>query len=140
MKHLELVQSVITRLAGHSFIVKGWAVTLFTALLGFALANDRPLLAGLAAASSAIMWLLDTYFLQSERMFRRFYARIVDPRDGAWAPVPLSMDATSKATLQALGEARSLRAYLAVMFSPTLRLLYGALFLLAVAVAVGLTR
>ena len=36
IKHLEFIQAVITRMAGNSFVLKGWAITLAAA--GFALA------------------------------------------------------------------------------------------------------
>ncbi len=32
-KHLEFLQAVITRMAGNSFLIKGWSVTLVAALL-----------------------------------------------------------------------------------------------------------
>jgi hypothetical protein len=32
-KHLELIQAVISRMAGNSFLLKGWSVTLAAALL-----------------------------------------------------------------------------------------------------------
>jgi len=31
-KHLELIQAVITRMAGNSFLIRGWSVTLVSAL------------------------------------------------------------------------------------------------------------
>lgn len=37
MRHLEMIQSVITRMAGNSFALKGWAITLVAAI--FALAS-----------------------------------------------------------------------------------------------------
>ncbi len=37
-KHLEFVQAVINRLAGNSFLLKGWSITLVSGLLGY----DRP--------------------------------------------------------------------------------------------------
>ncbi|MDE0313355.1 MAG: hypothetical protein OXM61_00505, partial [Candidatus Poribacteria bacterium] len=36
LKHLELIENVINRLAKNSFFLKGWTVIFVTALLGFA--------------------------------------------------------------------------------------------------------
>jgi hypothetical protein len=35
-KHLEMLQAAIARMASHSFVAKGWSVTLATAMLGLA--------------------------------------------------------------------------------------------------------
>lgn len=32
-KHLEFIQSIINRMAGHSFLLKGWGVTLSDIIL-----------------------------------------------------------------------------------------------------------
>ena len=37
IKHLEIIQGIINRMAGNSFALKGWAVTLIAGI--FALAN-----------------------------------------------------------------------------------------------------
>ena len=78
-KHLDLLQDVIKRLAGNSFLIKGWSVTLVTALLGLAVDGATPALAGLALLPALMFWGLDGYFLAQERLFRRIYARVVDP-------------------------------------------------------------
>lgn len=134
-KHLELVQGVITRLAGNSFVIKGWAITLFIALMGFALSGHRPLLALLAASVTVVLWVLDSYFLQAERIFRRFYAAILrDPR-AEWRPAPFAMDATSPASLVGLGIERDRAFFFEVMLSVTLCGLYGPLVVAAVITA-----
>ncbi|MFJ9559797.1 hypothetical protein ACIRQQ_07115 [Streptomyces fuscichromogenes] len=40
VKHLELLQSVISRLGNNSFLVKGWCITLDSTLI--AVAHSRP--------------------------------------------------------------------------------------------------
>ncbi len=40
-KHLEMLQAAITRIAGYSFVAKGWSVTLATAILGLACCDPR---------------------------------------------------------------------------------------------------
>ena len=36
MKHLEFIQNVITRMNSNSFLIKGWAITLVSALFALA--------------------------------------------------------------------------------------------------------
>ena len=76
-KHLELIQGVINRLAGNSFVVKGWSVLLVSALLALAAAaresgGDGRLLC-IPLLPALIFWGLDGYFLWQEKLFRRLY-------------------------------------------------------------------
>jgi hypothetical protein len=48
-KHMDYVQAIITRLGNNSFLLKGWALTLSSALLGFAITQKH---AGLAGSQS----------------------------------------------------------------------------------------
>ena len=73
-KHLDIIQGVITRLAGNSFTVKTWAVGLITILGGLA-AKDADLLFSFALLLPALcFWGLDAYYLRQERLFRKLYA------------------------------------------------------------------
>src|SRR4051794_12627940 len=75
VKHLELIQAVISRLANHSFLVKGWAVTLAGIFFGLAVSSSNPGLALVSLAPTILFWGLDTYYLRSERLFRALYER-----------------------------------------------------------------
>jgi hypothetical protein len=66
--HLEMIQGVITRMANNSFLLKGWSITLISALL--ALTTIKPVIALLPAF---MFWLLDGYFLHQERLYRKLY-------------------------------------------------------------------
>ena len=73
IKHLEMIQAVISRLGTNSFLVKGWAVTVAAAFWGFAI-SDREW--GMALASVlpiVLFWWLDGYFLRVERLFRALH-------------------------------------------------------------------
>ncbi len=79
MKHLELVQSVITRMAQNSFQIKGWSVTVATAVFAFAAKESSPGLATLAIFPAASFWFLDAYYLRQERLYRKLFEAIADP-------------------------------------------------------------
>jgi hypothetical protein len=93
IKHLEMIQAVVSRLAGNSFLVKGWALTLAGAFLGFAVTTHERALAMASIAPTLIFWVLDTYFLRSERLFRVLYNRV---RTRGELHEPFFMGATSK--------------------------------------------
>lgn len=79
IKHLELVQSVISRMAQHSFQVKGWSVTVVTAICALAAKESSPGLAALAMFPAIAFWCLDAYYLRRERLYRKLYEAIADP-------------------------------------------------------------
>lgn len=78
LKHLEFIQNVITRMNSNSFMIKGWAVTLVAAL--FALSDKTEdtehHLYLIAFIPVPVFWLLDGFFIATERRFRNLYRNI----------------------------------------------------------------
>src|SRR5262249_20162500 len=73
-KHLDIIQGVVNRLASASFQVKGWSVTITTALLGVIIAGKLPSwTAFLGLVPTLLFWSLDAYYLQQERLFRALF-------------------------------------------------------------------
>lgn len=93
IKHLELVQGVINRMANNSFLLKGWAVTLVAGI--FALAGkDTDKLYFLAAYIPVIVfWGLDAYYLLQERLYRSLYEKV---RQTDKNKIDFSLKATSR--------------------------------------------
>jgi hypothetical protein len=91
MKHLEFVQAVIARLAGNSFQIKTFTVTLVAALFALAAKETSKNYAIIALLPAAMFWGLDAYFLRQERLFRALYRKAV--ADDAKCPL-FSMDCT----------------------------------------------
>jgi len=74
IKHLEMIQRIISRLGANSFLIKGWSITILAAALLF-IANTGAA-AWLALCFAVPMlgfWGLDGYFLWQERLFRKIY-------------------------------------------------------------------
>lgn len=133
VKHLELVQAVVGRLAGNSFLIKGWSVTVVGAFLGFAVTQEEPDLARVSLLPLALFWGLDTYFLRAERLFRVLYDRI---RQGDERVAPFAMNATGKTFRAGLqGEEKKAGSWWCTAFSLTLLLLYGGLAISAIVVS-----
>jgi hypothetical protein len=76
LKHLEMTQAIITRMANNSFVIKGWCVTLVSALIALSLQNSNPKFIGVALIPVLIFWFLDAYFLRQERLFRKLYDHV----------------------------------------------------------------
>jgi hypothetical protein len=72
-KHLEFIQNIINRMSNNSFLLKGWNVTVSSAILALIVNNPKPLFAIIAFLSSLSFWGLDAYYLRQERLFRSLY-------------------------------------------------------------------
>ncbi|MBK8453707.1 MAG: hypothetical protein WAQ53_05800 [Thiofilum sp.] len=73
LKHLEMIQQVINRLAGNSFLIKGWSITLTSALLLFIAKEAKDPIGWAAILVVLAFWLLDAIYLHKERQFRALY-------------------------------------------------------------------
>ena len=76
LKHLEFIQATINRMAGNSFLLKGWAITIAGGLLAlsFKEMDRRYVLIGLIVI--ILFWLLDGYYLSRERNFVKLYENV----------------------------------------------------------------
>jgi hypothetical protein len=81
LEHLKMLQGIINRLAGNSFSIKGWSVTLVAAILAWAAGKDAgsaTIVFALAAMIPVLFfWGLDAYYLNLERQFRKLYEVIL---------------------------------------------------------------
>ena len=73
VRHLEMIQSVITRMATNSFILKGWAITLVSGVFVLATKESSTLYFLIAYIPLITFWFLDSYYLQLERKYRVLY-------------------------------------------------------------------
>lgn len=85
VKHLELIQAVISRMASYGATLKNFSITLTTAVCGFAVTLQRPSAALLAILPVAICAGLDARYLCNERRFRGLYDKV---RQEDWATCP----------------------------------------------------
>ncbi len=67
VKHLEMIQGIVTRIAGYGASLKNYCLTLTTAVCGFAITLQRPLVAALALLPLVIFAVLDAQYLRVER-------------------------------------------------------------------------
>ena len=76
IKHLEFIQNVITRMNSNSFMIKGWCVTLVAALFALAAKDSEVKFAIIAYFTIAVFWILDGFFLATEKAFREMYNQV----------------------------------------------------------------
>ncbi|OXA70643.1 hypothetical protein B0A67_15570 [Flavobacterium aquidurense] len=81
LKHLEFIQNVITRMNTNSFLIKGWAVTLVSALFALAAKDSNGDFAILSYIVIPSFWILDAFFISREKCFRTLY-KIVSAKTG----------------------------------------------------------
>jgi hypothetical protein len=136
MRHLELIQAVISRQGNNGFAIKAWSLTLLAALLGGAVEFENPGLALIAVLTTLTFWGLDAYFLRCERLFRNLYERVID---GDPEVPAFYMAATSRKFSKAAPP--SDRAWTQIIRRPSLLPLYGISLLAALAITatIGLT-
>jgi len=79
LKHLELLQSVISRMANNSFLIKGWVTTISSALFALGAKEADSTYAFLAVYPILAFWALDAYYLHLEREHRKSYETAAAP-------------------------------------------------------------
>lgn len=79
IKYLEMIQNVISRLAGNVDQANKWCLTLIAAMWAVLCKNDCAFWASLIATVILIVafWILAAYYLTQERIYRELYNRIV---------------------------------------------------------------
>ena len=75
LKHLEFIQGVINRLGNNSFLVKSWCVTIVAALAALSSGTKDQYII-IAYFPVFVFWLLDSYYLWQERLFRELYNEV----------------------------------------------------------------
>jgi len=75
-KHLEFIQAVINRMAVNSFLIKGWSITLVSALFLLEAKDANTKYIIIAYIPAIIFWVLDSYYLSQERLFRALYEQV----------------------------------------------------------------
>jgi len=72
-KHLDMIQSVIRRMAQNSFMIKGWSLTLVVAVFAFIKDNINGFIIPFIILPIILFGSLDAYYLMLERKYRQLY-------------------------------------------------------------------
>jgi hypothetical protein len=76
LKHLEMIQAIINRMASNSFVFKGWSVTILAGLSAFAAKDASKKFLVVAFFATMLFWMVDAYYLSLEREYRKLYEKV----------------------------------------------------------------
>lgn len=76
IKHLEFIQNVISRMNSNSFLIKGWAITLISALFALAAKDANIQYVLITYIIIPVFWILDGFFISQERQYRELYDKV----------------------------------------------------------------
>ena len=80
-KEIDLIQGCINRMANNSFLLKGWAISIIAVVLALTKDRTNPLFLFLCVSIPILyFWLLDTFFLRTERKYRKMYEWVLKRR------------------------------------------------------------
>ena len=77
LKEIDLIQSIVNRMANTSFLIKGWTITMITFIFAYKSDKDAVILVFIPII---LFWLLDAHFLQYERLYRKLYQWVIQNR------------------------------------------------------------
>lgn len=125
VKHLELIQGIISRMAGNSFLLKGWTITIIAAMFALAAKDANKIFVILAYFPTIMFWILDSYYLSQESHFRNIYNEV---RIKSESDIDFSMKSkTTEWSVHLWGEAA---------ISPTISIFYGTIIILLLIIMV----
>ena len=110
-----MIQGVIARMDNNSFLLKGWAVTLVSALFALAASGSNKDYVLISYFVLPVFWILDGFYLHQERCFRTLFDKI---REKTEAEIDFCMDAKTH------NVARNM--WCRSLFSRVLLIFYGA--------------
>ncbi len=113
-KHLEFIQSVIARMNSNSFLIKGWSITLVSALFALAAKDSNLNFVLVSYIGIPIFWVLDGFYISQERQYRDLYNKVSETPE---TNIDYKMDATEFD--------KGDRTWLCGIFSKTLIPFYG---------------
>jgi hypothetical protein len=73
LKYLEFIQNIITRMNSNSFQIKSWAITIVSALIAVFSSTNNLKFIFIGFFPVNMFWLLDTYYLNTEKKYRYIY-------------------------------------------------------------------
>jgi len=127
VEHLKMIQTIITRMSGNLFILKGWTITLIIGLLTVASNNEEGIYILFSFFLILVFWLLDGFFLSIERCYHDLYNFVRKQKD---KDIDFSMDYRK--------HKKGKNTWIRSIFSKTLTPFYGSLLIMMLFVTLTL--
>lgn len=77
LKHIDIIQSTISRMAQNSFTIKGWTITILVGLFVFLQKDNFRNNMIIYLVPIIFFWILESYYLWQERLFRKLYNDVI---------------------------------------------------------------
>ncbi len=120
-KHLELIQSNISRMNQCSFQIKGWAIAAVSAFLAIFASTQNVMFVFIAIAPTCLFWALDALYLSKERKFIGMYDDIIKKTEDSKVKIDFDMP---------INEYKGWKySFIKAIISPTEILLYGMIII-----------
>lgn len=82
IKHLEMIEHIIERMAKNSFQLKTWTMTLVAAIFALSSKDANKQALVFVFIPTIGFWLLDSFYLQKEREYRILYENVTKTDEG----------------------------------------------------------
>lgn len=123
IKHLEMIEAIIERMARNSFQLKGWTMTLVAAVVALASHGSNQKYILFAFIPVIGFCGLDAFYLQQERKFKQLYKNVIKKDD---KDIDFNLDASlvtgTEKEMQRICYGNCLR-------SPSIWMFYGIIFI-----------
>lgn len=121
--HLTFIQGIIIRMAGNSFLLKGWSVTIIAALFALASQNSNSMFVIISYMPTLMFWGLDAFYLHQEKLFRELYTMVSN-----------NTIKSDNFTLDTSSFVNNVDSYFKVLFSKTLISFHGVIVFVVIVV------
>ena len=81
IKHLEMIEKIIERMAKNCFQLKGWAMTLVALVGALGAKEAEPKYMLLAFIPIPAFWLLDAFYVRQERRYKALYREVTETEE-----------------------------------------------------------
>ena len=78
LEYFKIIQNTISRMAQNSFLIKTWSITLIAGISVLTFNFISTLIFSILIGVILIFWILDTYYLRLERLYRFLYEDVVN--------------------------------------------------------------
>ncbi|MDQ5770982.1 hypothetical protein [Thiothrix subterranea] len=128
VKHLEMIQDVVKRMASNSFQLKTWTIGIISAVFALMDKSQVFYLMPILIVPVFLFWGLDAYFLRLERLYRQLYEDVRQRQEGV-DNIDFSLDYRSYEMQE--------KTWFQVVKSRTLLVFYGMLSLVIICLIVA---
>jgi len=121
IKHLEMIESIIERMAKNCFQLKGWAMTLVAAVSALSSKDADKKFIIISFVPIIVFWILDSFYLQQERRYKALYREVTEKKEDE-----IDFNLNTRKALYKDDEAKRI-CFCRCLFSITELMFYGAL-------------